>query len=143
MSAADGLKLVVIVKIIFVSIITRHVFSLLVDLRNDRIANCFYLLKLLFIFLFFCVLVVIQPIERFFDSLFHCELVFARKFIRQLVVVPHRVFHVVGVGLKAIPGINALLDFSVFLGKLLSFFDHPLDFLLRQATFIVGDCDLF
>merc|ERR1719231_1214776 len=53
-----------------------------------------------------------------------------------------RVFHVVGVVLKAVLGLNAVLVGLVLGLVLLSLLDHLLDLLLGEAALVVGDGDL-
>mmetsp|Transcript_17573 Transcript_17573/g.43387 ORF Transcript_17573/g.43387 Transcript_17573/m.43387 type:complete len:150 (-) Transcript_17573:1633-2082(-) len=117
----------------------RSATTLLIHLRHDGIADAFDLLELFLVFFLFRVLIVIKPIKGFLHNLLDGTLVFCLEFVGKLVTIGNSVLHVVHVRLEAVASIHTFLDFPVLLGKFFGLLNHSLNFLLRKASFVVGD----
>merc|ERR1712113_613839 len=92
-----------------------------------------------------CLWIRVQPRLTILESVHNLLLFLGIELLAQTLVLaralsgrPHRM----QISVESILRIHALLDFLVLVGKLLGFFDHLLDLLLRQAALVVGDGDL-
>merc|ERR1719260_350196 len=86
---------------------SRH-FPSLVQLADDRIANCFQLLLLVLEFVRFSQLVGVQPLDRFITLVIDLLPVIRGNLVLQLLIVKGRL-HVEAIGFKAILSIDFYL----------------------------------
>mmetsp|Transcript_12940 Transcript_12940/g.32851 ORF Transcript_12940/g.32851 Transcript_12940/m.32851 type:complete len:266 (+) Transcript_12940:64-861(+) len=107
------------------------------DGRADALNLFLLVLKLLLL----GELVRLEPREGVVDGLGGLLLVVVRDLILELVVA-QRVLHRVAVVLKAVLGLDLLLEHLVLLGVLFRVSRHLLDVLLGKARLVVGDRDL-
>merc|ERR1719278_385736 len=120
---------------------TWHSSCILVQLRDDRIADTLDLFLLVLEFINLGQLVGIEPLDGFVTLVSNGLHVILRYLILNLLIIESS-FHVEAVAFKLVLSRDPVLLLVILSLELLGIIHHPLNLLFGQTTLVIGDGDL-
>ncbi|KAL0602270.1 glutamate dehydrogenase [Plecturocebus cupreus] len=112
----------------------------LVKFADDGVANSFELFLLVFKLIFFCHLVSVEPVDHLLTLVEDLVFVLFANLAPQLLVF-HRLLDVVGIGLQGVFGRDSVAIRLILRLVPLRLLHHPVNVVLAQTTFVVGNGD--